>query len=183
VRISVDDGCESDTRIAELCAKYEVPCVFYWPVEWVSLANKNGYKPLTYAQALDIANNFEVGSHSVTHRLLTRISEEEAFVEIVDSKHMLSNLFNQEITKFAPPRGYTNHSLTLLAHEHYNEQRLTKQDGLLHIHPDSGVNNNVNWKKLADENEYEELFCHSWELDKYNEWENLERYLDERLHS
>lgn len=176
MRISIDDGCASDVRIADLCKKYEIECIFYWPVEWRSLAYEKGYEPLTILEAYKISQDFEVGSHTVTHRHLTDLSEHDAQVEIADSKFMLEALFNQKITKFCPPRGYTNEALTDYTLDLYKSQRLTKGKGLVHIHPDSGANDNKPWRECITD-DTTEIWAHSWEIDKYNLWEELEGFL------
>lgn len=179
--LSCDDGCKSDVRLADLCRKYEIECVFYWPVNWHSLALEHDYMPLSYTEALSIAQTFEIGSHSITHRHLTRIAFADAKDEIIESKFMLENMFNQKITKFCPPRGYTNSELTDCALQVYESQRLTKGSGLVHVHPNSGVNNNLPWRQYANEIELEELWMHSWELDKFDLWAELEEFLKEHI--
>lgn len=189
IRLSCDDGCASDVRVAELCKKYKIDCTFYWPVEWHSLAYDKGYEPLTFDNAITISENFEVGSHTVTHRHLTDLPKEEAEAEILESLWMLQDLFpNQEISKFAPPRGYTNKELTEFTLKWYESQRLTKGLGLVHIHPNSGANGNLDWKdyyrmvKERGEAEVMELWCHSWELDKFEIWSELEQFLKIETH-
>lgn len=177
LRMSVDDACASDVRVAELAEKYEIPTVFYWPVEWQTIARHGNYQPLSVIQAGSIARKHEIGSHSVTHRLLTRIPENEAIFEIVESKALLGKIFGKMPEKFAPPRGYTNENLTKVAESIYESQRLTRGFGLVHIHPNSGVNESKHWLDYAAENTVEELWMHSYELDKYDEWDNLEEYL------
>lgn len=177
--LSCDDACASDVRVAELCKKYGTKCTFYWPVEWHSLAHQNGYKPLTLSEALDIAEEFEIGSHTIAHRQLTRITPQEARYEIRESKYILEKLFNKEIESFAPPRGYTNPELTEYTLRRYAKQRLTKGEGLVHVHPNSGANENKHWLERAKEVEVKELFCHSHELDKYDLWKELEKYLED----
>jgi peptidoglycan/xylan/chitin deacetylase (PgdA/CDA1 family) len=177
MRLSCDDGCASDRRVADLATKYEVEATFYWPVEWHSLAYENGYEPLAYHDALDIARAHEVGSHTITHRHLTKLDPAEAAFEIVNSKTMLERLFNTEITKFAPPRGYTNPSITEATLAVYKSQRLTRGPGLVHVHPNSGANGHMDWLEYARTHEVEELWFHSWELDKYDLWDQLEDYL------
>jgi peptidoglycan/xylan/chitin deacetylase (PgdA/CDA1 family) len=179
--MSCDDGCSSDIRVAELAKKYGVECVFYWPVEWHSLAYDNGYDPLRYDEALEIAQNFEIGSHTITHRHLTKIDETSAYREIWQSQIMLERLFKVPVNKFCPPRGYTNEDLTEFTLEHYDSQRLTKGKGLVHVHPNSGANNNMDWREYAKTIDVKELWFHSWELDKYDLWEQLEEYLKENV--
>lgn len=179
IKLSCDDGCASDLRVAELCVKYKIDCTFYLPVEWRSLAYDNGYTPLSFVDALQIARNFEVGSHTCTHRHLTKIPLEDAYTEIFDSQIMLQGLFQQPIKKFSPPRGYTNEKLTDYTLGLYKSQRLTKGEGLVHIHPNSGANGNRPWRECITE-ETTECWMHSWELDRYpEEWVNLETFLKE----
>ena len=178
IKISCDDGCASDIRLARLCNKHEIECVFYWPVEWHSLALFKGYEPLRYVQAEDIAMKFEIGAHTITHRHLTDLRHSEALYEIAESKLMLENMFApRTITKFAPPRGYTNKELTEYTLQIYGSQRLTKQPNLVHVHPNSGANDNKPWQECITD-KTTELFCHSHELDKFNLWDELEAYLE-----
>ena len=177
IRLSCDDGCASDVRVAELAKKYGIDCVFYWPVEWHSLAYDNGYEPLRYTDALKIAEAFEIGSHGITHRHLTKISVEEAKYEILRSRDMLSELFDAPIRKFCPSRGYLTDELKQYVKHTYGQYRLTKGPGLVHIHPDSGANGNKPWLDCIDENTTE-IWGHSWEFDKYNLWQELEAFLE-----
>lgn len=179
MRLSVDDGCASDVRVADLAEKYEIETIFYWPVEWHSLAYQKGYTPLNYGDAYHIAQQHEIGSHTITHPHLTSIPFEEAAYEIIASKSMLQQLFNVPIRKFCYPRGYANDQLNKVVLEHYDSYRLTKEPGLVHIHPDSGANGNKPWRDCIDENT-KECFMHSWELDKYNLWDELEQFLKEQ---
>lgn len=187
IKASWDDGCASDMRVAELMDKYDVETVFYWPVEWHMLAYAHGYTPLPYDEAEQIAKRFEIGAHSITHRHLTSIPEAEAKYEIAYSKPALQNLFRVKISKFCPPRGYTNGVLTALTLKLYESQRLTKGSNLVHIHPDSGGNDNLRWqeafKQKTDNSDEIEIWGHSWELDKYNLWDELEEFLSENLRS
>lgn len=176
MKISCDDGCASDVRLAELCNKYEIECIFYWPVELRSLAYENGYEPLTHYDAQQIADNFEIGSHTITHRHLTRIPFNEAVMEILDSKTILQDIYGKKVTKFCPPRGYTSEELTKITLEKYKEQRLTKQSNLVHVHPKSGANEEKPWRECINENT-EEIWCHSYELNRFNLWEELEDVL------
>lgn len=177
--ISCDDGCASDKRLADLCTKYDITCIFYWPVEWHSLAYSKGYAPLSYQDACLIAENHEIGSHGITHRYLTQIPEHEAMYEIEQSKEMLEDIFNVDVERFAPARGYTNDPLTEFTLRFYEKQRLTKEPGLVHIHPDSGANDNKPWIDCITA-DTKELWCHSYDLDRFNLWDELEEFFRER---
>lgn len=185
--ISCDDGAESDIRLAELCSKYNIEAIFYWPIEWHNLA-LGRYVPISFANAEKIAKQFEIGAHGITHRSLTRIPENEAMREIEESGKMLESLFDKKVNNFAPPRGYSNGLLTEFTLKFYDKQRLTKGKGLVHAHPNSGANNNKHWLVRIKEieaagGEVNEIWLHSWELDRYpEEWDNLEKYF-ERTHT
>jgi len=178
IRISADDGCHSDLKLADMCERYNVPLIFYWPVEWHALAFEKAYLPLSFYDADELVEEFKLGSHTITHRHLTKLSQSDAEYEIYASKVMLEGMFNTKINNFAPPRGYTNKDLTSYTMEVYGNQRLTKGEHLVHVHPDSGVNGNVHWLEAINP-QTKELWLHTWELDKYpEEWNNLEKYLE-----
>lgn len=186
--LSVDDGCASDVKVAELAKANNLQCTFYIPVDWHSLAYENGYEPLTYPQANTIASEFEIGSHTITHRHLTKLSIDEVEKEVIESRYILMALFDQPIKKFCYPRGYTNPEITSIVFNKasYSEDRLTKGTDpqgykLVHVHPDSGANDNRRWQDVALENEYVHLWFHSWELDKYDLWRELEGFLYDPL--
>jgi peptidoglycan/xylan/chitin deacetylase (PgdA/CDA1 family) len=119
LEISIDDAGIEDIRIAEIIAKngLEKNTVFYWPVMPRIISSTKGRLSLLDSQMDDIASSFEIGSHTITHRLLTRIPQEEAAREIVESKHLLEARFEQPITKFCWPRGYTNPDLKKIAQD------------------------------------------------------------------
>lgn len=187
LKLSVDDGCAWDMRVADLATKYEIPLIFYWPTDWHSVALKNDYLPLSYSDAMWLASRFEVGSHGITHEHLTKMDYEDALYEIAESKVILENMFGVHITKFAPSRGYTNPQLTEFTMRLYDSQRLTKGKNLVHIHPNSGANDNVHWlnyyERLRDTEQEIELWGHSFDFDRYNLWDEIEGVLRESPHS
>lgn len=178
-KLSVDDGCASDVRVAELSKKYGIETVFYWPVEWHSLAYDKGYEPLSLWNADKIAKDFEIGSHGLTHVYLTQVDRDTAIREISDSQWLLKRMFSQEIKKFCAPRGYMNDELTEIALTQYESVRLTKGDGLVHIHPNSGANGNMHWIDYAATIDVKEFWGHSHEFDRYNMWDDIEAYFKE----
>lgn len=93
---SCDDGVREDLKVAELFAKYDVPITFYIP----------GITELHDHEIKWLSDNFEVGSHTVSHRHLTKISRHDRIFEIKESKKILEDITDKEITKFCFPRGY-----------------------------------------------------------------------------
>lgn len=181
-RLSVDDGCASDIRLAELAKKYEIETIFYWPIEHRSLAYENGYKPLTIEQQMLIAENFAVGSHTLTHRHLTKLIDVEVIREVYDSRLLLQGTFSQPIDSFCFPRGYSNEFIDTIVYKIYKTARRTKgldDEGykLVHVHPNSGANNNLPWQNCIAEKTH--LWMHTHELNKFSLWGELEDVLKE----
>lgn len=178
MRVSIDDACALDTRVVGMCLKYGHEVILYVPVEWHGLARAKGYEPIDYFKLRELAKHVEIGSHAITHTYLTNLDKNEAKFEIYASKYILQDMFDTLVTKFCPPRGYTNTELSEWTLTHYDSQRLTKGKNLVHVHPNSGVNDNKHWLDcLTDETE--EIWGHSWEIQKYNEWSNLEKVLSD----
>jgi len=59
----------------------------------------------------------EIGSHGLTHRLLTSLSLHEIRREIVDSKKLLEDLFGQPIVHFCYPYGGCNEAIRDIVQE------------------------------------------------------------------
>lgn len=128
VQFSFDDATIQDLDVAKLLLKYgyENNTVFYFPVMPNVVNTPKNRHSLTNKEMNSIADNFEIGSHTITHRLLTRISIDDARVEIIDSRKILQEKFNQNIDKFCYPRGYTNIELqSIVSEAGYNSARST----------------------------------------------------------
>ena len=50
----------------------------------------------------------EIGSHTLTHRHLTRLRKSEALHELVASKHRLEDIVGEPIVLFSYPEGQFN---------------------------------------------------------------------------
>jgi len=72
VTISVDDGHPLDIRTAELFTRYGIAATFYVP------ARNPERRVLTPPQLREIAQHFEVGSHTLNHLPLTTVTRERA---------------------------------------------------------------------------------------------------------
>ena len=114
---SWDDGTAEDLAVAELMAKYDIDAIFYLPARPNLVNELRGRDSLNSAQRQELAQSFEIGSHTISHPLLTRIPVDQAREEIVNSKTMLREELGVEITKFAYPRGYANSELQVMAQE------------------------------------------------------------------
>src|SRR3989344_3707514 len=93
---SWDDGSVEDLEIARLLKKYNLPGLFYVPIERV----------LSWDKIKEIAKNFEIGCHTVTHPADIKLcTDEELFTEVEGAKGMLESILAREVTKFCYPRG------------------------------------------------------------------------------
>lgn len=205
---SWDDGTIEDLKLVDLLKKYDIVAMFYFPV-YPGLANgRKGRKSLDKEQRQTIAKDFDIGSHTLTHPLLTRIDPSIARTEIENSKLMLQDEFGREVDFFAYPRGYANPELQMMVKEAgYKGARSTIVG---RIHPsenpyfeETTVHVGCNRKEYAGKkwldyaldmldqaiktpNSVYHLFGHSWEIEKNDGWYDLEKLLkeiNERPHS
>jgi peptidoglycan/xylan/chitin deacetylase (PgdA/CDA1 family) len=201
VTISVDDGCDLDYRLAKLFEKYNVSAIFYWPVDIQLLAIQKGWKALTPEHEQYISENFEIGSHTITHRYLTQIPHDEAVTEITSSKQILEDKYDQNITKFCYPRGYSTPKIAeAVKNAGYSSARSTSIGHIgrpddpfmagtaVHmgcpVRPEYEGSNWVEYGRKMFRNaqlrDWDfEAFCHSWEIERYNEWANVEKFIKE----
>lgn len=199
VRISIDDGGAKDIKIARLCSKYGLEAIFYWPVDILGLGMSKGWETINPQAESYIARTFEIGSHGITHRYLTKIPIEEAIDEIKASKTMLQNKYDTEITKFCYPRGYANDEIKQVVKDAGYEYARSTQIGSIGepddpffastaVHMGCPVRpeyKGTTWfdygmdmfQKAKDKNVDFEGWMHSWEVDRYNEWKNVERFI------
>ena len=79
-----------------------------------------------------LAAGHEVGSHTLTHPMLTQISPEQAREEIFDSKKSLEDLFGVPIRHFCYPYGDWNPALRDLVREAGYQTASTTNPGVNH---------------------------------------------------
>lgn len=127
--LTFDDGTEDHIEIARLLKDCQIPAVFFvssgklgWP----------GY--LSREEVLEISRmGHYIGSHTVTHPILTSLSEPEMQKEIAGSKEQLEEIIGQKILWFAPPGGIYNEAVI-----HFTQEASYKYFRTL----DWGYNNN-----------------------------------------
>ncbi|SRR5579862_7879970 len=109
VSISVDDGHPLDMLTAELLTKYGVPATFYAP------ARNPERRVLNPTQLREIAQSFEIGSHTLNHLPLTTVTAERAWLEISEGKAWLQDLLGRTVSSFCYPRGkYTRNIISMV---------------------------------------------------------------------
>lgn len=98
--LSVDDGHPLDLRIADLLDRHGLQATFYLPIE-----NCEGQPVLGGAQMRLLAQRFEIGSHTLSHRFLTTLDDEAARRQIVEGKRVLEDRLGQPVRGFCYPGG------------------------------------------------------------------------------
>ena len=102
VTISVDDGHPTDLRTVDLLHKYGLTATFYIP-------GVNEERIIMEpAKIREIDRQFEVGSHSLNHIRLTKLSPQRAWQEIVDGKKFSEDTLGHEVIAFCYPGGKFN---------------------------------------------------------------------------
>jgi peptidoglycan/xylan/chitin deacetylase (PgdA/CDA1 family) len=100
--LTFDDGKKSNLYIAEELARREISGTFF------IISNRcqsRGY--LSKSDILELRKlGMEIGSHSCTHRHLSRLPQEEMMRELQDSKHFLEDIISQPVYCIAYPGGH-----------------------------------------------------------------------------
>jgi peptidoglycan-N-acetylglucosamine deacetylase len=103
VTTSWDDGHPLDVRLAELLSSFGILGTFYVPLD---------YKPLPIMAADQIctlkAMGMEIGSHTQTHPILTKLPKHQVLYELVESKKILEDITREPVVSLAYPEGKFN---------------------------------------------------------------------------
>ena len=118
---SWDDGHRCDVRLAQMLKEHGLKATFYVAPENQEFAKQD---LLSLPEIRDLSQDFEIGAHSMTHRRLPTISEQEAAMEIAESKAVLEQVIGKEISVFCYPGGaYTKLHVQLVKDAGYRYAR------------------------------------------------------------
>ena len=118
---SWDDAHRYDVRLARMLEEHGLKATFYVAPDNQEFAKRD---LLSLAQIRDLSQGFEIGAHSMTHRRLPTISEQEAAREIIESKAVLEQVIGKEIKVFCYPGGaYTKLHVQLVKDAGYQYAR------------------------------------------------------------
>jgi peptidoglycan-N-acetylglucosamine deacetylase len=107
---SWDDGYPLDLRVVELLSKYNLKGTFYIPIH----AEREVVTP---QQMYSIAEQFEIGAHTINHTVLTKVDPTTAKTEIWKSKEILEQITGKECSVFCFPQGKYRLEHLSMAHE------------------------------------------------------------------
>jgi glycosyltransferase involved in cell wall biosynthesis/peptidoglycan/xylan/chitin deacetylase (PgdA/CDA1 family) len=105
VTTSWDDGHKLDLRTAKLLQKYGFKSTFYISLEDRELRQEDR---LDENEIRLLAQDFEIGAHTMTHPKLDQISDDLAKKEIYESKYALERITGKPVTSFCYPYGSYN---------------------------------------------------------------------------
>lgn len=101
--VTFDDGFTSMARLAcPILLEMQIPATLYIVVEGIGKTNvwdqREGDRAETMCTAAEVRElaelGFEIGSHSMSHPRLTRLTDAELRTEIIDSKKALEDLLD-----------------------------------------------------------------------------------------
>ena len=113
VAITFDDSYRDNLFAARVMARYGFPATFFLPTAYVGTDHVyewDRHLPrmpnLTWDDVAEMVGmGFEIGSHTVTHPNLSRISFDQAQQEIIESKRALEQRLNRRVRWLAYPFG------------------------------------------------------------------------------
>lgn len=201
IEASFDDGCKEDLRLAELLIKYDIPATFYIPSDWTYVNQREGREPLSFNDLQALSDEFEIGSHTITHPLLTRIRFNLAKEEIIESKIELEEMLGVSVTSFCYPRGYANDQIRDVVRKHYKTARNTLVGNIQEAKDPIWQTTSVHiagkrrkeyefttWQQEARmwllrasrrKDGVFHMWGHSWEISRYDAWDEFEKFLKE----
>lgn len=188
---SWDDFEAADERLFELLLKYNIPATFYIPYNKLLLKDR-------LELAKKVAEHFEIGSHTISHKILPELSDRELKDEVYWSKRMIEDLLGVEVSSFCYPRGrYNDRVKEAVIKAGYKSARTVDVlntdfptdpfaiKPTIHAYPDRREYKGKKWQgiflelfdKVNKGGGYFHLWGHSWEIEKYGLWEDLEKLL------
>lgn len=191
ITTSWDDGHVLDMYLASLLKTYNIPATFYIP-------SNCGLEP-QHIRNLD-GLGFEIGGHTVTHPSdMKLLGPEQLKFEIEENKRLLESIIRKPIAKFCYPRGrYNAEVIKAVEAAKYREARTTavfytpKEEDIVALY-EMGTTVHVYQRSEYERKSWQEvaaiyagwcaemgglfhLWGHSWEIDRDNEWNNLEAF-------
>lgn len=137
--ISFDDGYENNYKYAlPILKKYNFKATIFLVYNTLNKTNifdKPFHQPtnkmLTYSEVYKlIKNGIEIGSHTLNHPILTKVSINTARKEITDSKTNIEKRFGINIKVFCYPHGKYNSNIKVLVKQAGYECAITTDQGV-----------------------------------------------------
>ena len=183
---SWDDGSRHDLKLAKLLTKHKIPATFYI----------SGNTDLTNIEIIELSRIFNIGGHTETHpQDLKRLDTDRLNGEIRFNKDNLERIIRRKITDFAYPRGrYNAQVLEAVQAAGFKTARTTvvghttatkgpyRLPTTAHVYPSKPEYGGRSWSKYAWNlmergGDFIHIWGHSWEIEKFGLWEELDLFL------
>ncbi len=126
--LTFDDGYSSDLeRAAPILQEFGFPATFFLST---GLLGKEGMLTRNQARELSCIPGLELGSHGVSHRFLSHLSQEECARELQDSFRSLADLSASNCFSLSAPGGRTSPQVAREAEEAGFRALCTSRPGL-----------------------------------------------------
>lgn len=97
---SIDDGHPSDMKMAEILDRHGLNATFFIPVR-----NREGHPVMGKGLIRQLAQRFEIGSHTYDHCFLKNLDVSESHFQITEGKQQLEELLGARVEGFCYPGG------------------------------------------------------------------------------
>jgi len=133
ITTSWDDGHPLDFRVAEMLSRHNLRGTFYVP-------RTADNATMSAAEVRALGASFELGAHTLGHIDLTRVPDDRAWREIVDSRAWLEDSIGQRCLMFCPPKGrYARRHLGMIREAGYLGVRTVELVSLDRPRPEAGL--------------------------------------------
>ena len=114
VVLTFDDGELSNSQVAlPILVQNNFPAYFFITTRRIGQQGYMGWKELMYLRDAGMV----VGSHGLTHEILTTLNMQQLKEELSDSKKILEKELKIKVEYFSVPRGFYNEKIIQLAKE------------------------------------------------------------------
>jgi len=187
---SFDDYCEQNYKVADLLEKYKRKAIFF--IDGIDI-------PTKMSQAIDLHKRGHIiGGHTINHPADIKILPREiARYEISECKQLLDAELNTYTEWFAYPKGkYSDDTKQIVKDAGFQFARTVNvnkwinndcfaKGTVAHIYPRSEYHGEIWYQfalrilnKIKDIEDAEfHIWGHGWEIEKFNYWDQLERFL------
>jgi glycosyltransferase involved in cell wall biosynthesis/peptidoglycan/xylan/chitin deacetylase (PgdA/CDA1 family) len=125
VTTSWDDGHRLDLRLADLLDRHRVPATFYVAPRSCELRPADR---LTPPAMRELAQRHEIGAHTLTHRRLTTLEDDDARDEIRSGRDELEQVLGDRVRAFCYPGGaYRSAHVEMVRDEHFAVARTVRR--------------------------------------------------------
>lgn len=107
--LTFDDGFKDNLDfVAEFLSQYQIPIHVYICTKFLK-SNYTNYLNTNELRKLSNYDNVTIGSHSLSHPLLSTLSNKEIFIELSESKKIIEDITSCEVNQISYPNGsYSN---------------------------------------------------------------------------